>query len=100
MVMQSAVSVTSSCGPSVSVRSPVLLTLHSTDHLSHGIAHLVSRKLDLGRGQGAGESELRGDSLDPVGGVEVLDQRDLVACGAALTRDDGGIGQKELPDLE
>lgn len=49
--------------------------------------------------EGAAEAVLRGDALDPVGRVEVLDNRDLVARGTALARDDGGVGKEELPDL-
>ena len=32
--------------------------------------------------------------------VDVLDECDLVACGAALTGDDGAVGEEELPDAE
>lgn len=40
------------------------------------------------------------DALDAVGGVDVLDHGDLVAGSGALARDDGGVGEEELPDLE
>ena len=46
------------------------------------------------------EAVLRGDALDAVGGVEVLDHGHLEARGAALARRDDGPGEEELPDLQ
>lgn len=43
---------------------------------------------------------LRGDILNAVVRVEVLDHGELVARGRALTRDDGRVSKEELPDLE
>lgn len=45
------------------------------------------------------EAELRGDALDTMRRVDVLDQRDLEASGAALAGGDGGVGEEVLPDL-
>ena len=39
------------------------------------------------------------DTLDSVGGVDVLDERDLIAGGASLAGDDGAVGKEVLPDL-
>lgn len=39
------------------------------------------------------------DAVDAVGGVDILDQGDLVAGGSSLTRGDGGVGKEEFPDL-
>lgn len=47
----------------------------------------------------APERELGADSFDAVSRVHVLDKGDLVAGCGPLTRDDGGVGQEELPDL-
>jgi hypothetical protein len=59
------------------------------------------REVDLGLGslESAAQAELRVDTLNTVGGVDVLDQHDLVASGTTLTRDDGGRGKEVLPDL-
>ena len=53
----------------------------------------------LGGRQGALEAELCRNTLDAMGGVEVLHQRDLVASRRTLARDDRGVGEEELPDL-
>jgi hypothetical protein len=45
------------------------------------------------------ERELGGNTFDAVSRVYVLDQCDLVAGCAALTRDDSGVGKEEFPDL-
>jgi len=45
------------------------------------------------------QGELGIDALDAVSGVQVLDKGDLVAGCGALARDDGGVGEEELPDL-
>jgi hypothetical protein len=50
-------------------------------------------------GKSALEVELGWHALDAVGRVDVLDQGDLVAGGAALAGDDGRVGEEELPDL-
>ena len=47
----------------------------------------------------AGKSLLSGDALNPVVGVDVLGEDNLVARGAALAGNDGGVGKEELPDL-
>lgn len=39
------------------------------------------------------------DTLDTVCGVDVLDQRDLVASGGTLAGDNGAVSKEELPDL-
>ena len=52
-----------------------------------------------GGGQGATEAELGRDAFDAVGGVEVFHECDLEAGGGALAGDDGGVGEKEFPDL-
>lgn len=53
----------------------------------------------LGRAESTRERELGVKAIDAVGGVDVLDQRDLVTGGASLTGGDGGVGKEELPDL-
>ena len=55
---------------------------------------------DLGRRQCTKEAGLRGNALDAVGGVEVLDEGDLVAGGGTLAGYDGGVGEEEFPDLD
>lgn len=55
--------------------------------------------LGLGSLESAGQAVLAGDTLNTVGGVDVLDQRDLEASRATLARGDGGGGQEVLPDL-
>jgi hypothetical protein len=49
--------------------------------------------------KGPRERELGVNALDTMGGVQVLDKGDLVAGCGALTRDDGGVGEEEFPDL-
>jgi hypothetical protein len=49
--------------------------------------------------KGARERELGVNSLDTMGGVQVLDKGDLVAGCGALARDDGGVGKEKFPDL-
>ena len=45
------------------------------------------------------ETESGVHTLDAVRGVDVLDESDLVACGASLTGDDGAVGEEIFPDL-
>lgn len=45
------------------------------------------------------EAVLRGDAVDAVDGVEVLDDDHLEAGGAALAGSDDGPREEELPDL-
>ena len=45
------------------------------------------------------EAVLRGDAVDAVDGVEVLDDDHLEAGGGALAGGDDGPGEEELPDL-
>lgn len=54
-----------------------------------GVCLLPALQVKLGRGQGASKAELSADALDAVGRVDILDQGDLVARGAALSGDDG-----------
>ena len=56
------------------------------------ILDLVSGIVDVCGGQGTLKAELVGDAFDAVGGVDVLDQGDLVACRGPLAGDDGGVG--------
>lgn len=49
----------------------------------------LPRRSDLRRRQRARKPKLAWDPLDAVRGVDVLDERDLVAGCAALARDDG-----------
>jgi hypothetical protein len=44
--------------------------------------------------------ELGLNTIDSVGGVDVLDQSDLEASGRTLARDNGGGGKEVLPDAE
>ena len=48
--------------------------------------------MDVCCGQGTLKPELIGDAFDAVGGVDVLDHGDLVACRGPLAGDDGGVG--------
>lgn len=71
-----------------------------------------SSRGDVGAGEGAVadvvdgslaspvQAELRADALDTVRRVDVLDQGDLPAGGAALAGGDGRVGEEVLPDLE
>jgi hypothetical protein len=43
--------------------------------------------------------ELSGNSFNTVGGVDVLDQGDLVASRCALPGGDGRVGKEIFPDL-
>ena len=45
------------------------------------------------------EGELGVDTLNTVGGVDVLDEGDLEAGSRTLTRRNGGVGEEEFPDL-
>jgi hypothetical protein len=45
------------------------------------------------------QSKLGIDAFDTVGGVQVLDQCDLIASCGALSRDNGGVGKEEFPNL-
>jgi hypothetical protein len=42
---------------------------------------------------------LGGDAISAVGGVDILDERDLVACCSSLAGDDRGVGEEVFPDL-
>ena len=54
----------------------------------------------LGRRQRPHQAELRGYAFDPVRGIDVLDQGDLVAGRGALAGDDGRVGEEVLPYLQ
>ena len=56
---------------------------------SRRILSKVSSNAGLRRGQSAREAELGGYPFDAVRGVDVLDQRDLIACCAALAGNNG-----------
>jgi hypothetical protein len=47
-----------------------------------------------------GETELRLDTLDTVGRVDVLDEGELPAGSPTLARGDSGGGKEVFPDLE
>ncbi len=57
------------------------------------------RYVDLGSSQCTVEGKLGVYSFDPVRGVYVLHERDLIASRRALAGYDGGVGKEELPDL-
>lgn len=59
----------------------------------------ITRCSNLRRRQRARKPELAWDPLDAVRGVDVLDERDLVAGCAALARDDGRVGEEVVPYL-
>ena len=72
------------------------------DHLSEPASRILSTlssNTNLRRGQSAREAELGGDPFDAVRGVDVFDERDLVACCAALAGDDGRVGEEVFPYL-
>lgn len=70
----------------------------SVDSLSHLLGQTVLAS-SLASGQGTGKSELGADSVDTVGGVQVLDDDHLVAGGHSLAGGDDGPGEEEFPDL-
>jgi len=45
------------------------------------------------------QTELRRDAFDAVGGIDVLNEGDLVAGSGALAGDDGRVGEEEFPYL-
>lgn len=49
--------------------------------------------------EGTGEAVLRGNPVDAVRRVQVLDDNHLVAGGGALAGGDDGPGEEEFPDL-
>lgn len=49
--------------------------------------------------EGTGEAVLRGNAVDAVRRVQVLDNNHLVASGRALAGGDDGPGEEEFPDL-
>ena len=53
-----------------------------------------------GSGKSTGETELCAVAVDTVGGVQVLDDHDLEAGGAALAGSNNGPGEEEFPDLQ
>jgi len=57
--------------------------------------------VELGGGgcAAARQSELRVDAIGAVRRIDVFNQRDLVASSATLARDNGRVGQEELPNL-
>ena len=60
---------------------------------------LAEVQLLAGRLEGAVQSELGVDTIDPVRRVDVLHQHDLEAGGGTLARGDGRPGQEKRPDL-
>ena len=48
----------------------------------------------------ARESKLGWDALDTVRRVDILDERDLVACRTTLARGDGTVREEVLPNLQ
>jgi hypothetical protein len=49
--------------------------------------------------EGTLQAKLVVNTLNTVGGVDVLDQSDLVASSTTLARGDGAVGEEVLPDL-
>lgn len=64
-----------------------------------GVGLLPGLEVELGSSQGARKTVVVGNTLNTVGRVDVLDQRDLVASSTTLAGDDGGVSKEELPDL-
>jgi hypothetical protein len=60
----------------------------------NAVAHVLNGGL-----AGALEAILGVNSLNTVGGVDVLDEGQLPAGSASLAGDDGRVGQEVLPDL-
>ena len=56
-------------------------------------------QVSLGCSKRPGEAKLAGDALNPVRGVQILDQDNLVTGSAALARNDSRVGQEILPNL-
>lgn len=84
-----------SCSSNQNSLGSLLLTVDGhvqpTRHVDHS-AELAGR-------ESTGQTELGLDALHSVGGVDVLDQDDLVAGGSALAGSNGGVGKEEFPDL-
>ena len=57
------------------------------------------RDVDLGSSQCTVEGKLGVYSIDPVRGVYVLHERDLITSRRTLAGYDGGVSKEELPDL-
>ena len=55
--------------------------------------------IDLAGGESTRECVLAWDTFDTVGGVDVLDEGDLVASSGSLTGDDGRVGEEIFPNL-
>lgn len=49
--------------------------------------------------KGTGEAKLRGNTVDAVSRVQVLNHDHLVAGGGTLARGDDGPGEEKFPDL-
>lgn len=51
-------------------------------------------------GECRGETKLSWYAFDTMGGVNILDHRELIASGTSFTGNDGGIGEEEFPNLQ
>ena len=63
-------------------------------------AGTAGREMSLSRFDTTCQSKLTRDAFHSVGAIDVLDQRDLEAGRATLSRDDGGVCQEVFPDPE
>lgn len=77
--------------------------IQSTNMRQRSLVEHLLNALTLNLGlegiESTGEVVLRLDAVDTVGGVEVLDERDLEACSSALAGSDGRRGKEVFPDL-
>ena len=67
--------------------------------LWHAIVVLVGLDTSLTSREGAREVELAGNTVDSVGGVDVLDQGDLVTSCGTLAGSNSCRSKEVLPDL-
>ena len=52
------------------------------------------------RPERSGDSKLARHPFNTVGGIDVLDENDLIASSTTLTGNDGRPGEEDLPDLK
>lgn len=79
-------------------------------HIAVKVHLSLVRNVSLGDSTGAGtgdggltgtaETILAGDTLNTVGGVDVLNEGKLPAGSTTLAGGDGGVSQEVFPDLE
>lgn len=81
--------------------SSVMLPSEHPEYRRVYILHLGQPGLALllASSEGTGQSELRGNPVDAMGRVQILNHHHLVAGGEPLAGSDDGPGEEEFPDL-